>query len=527
MPRFTHRFFVLLGVVLSLLISAASPTLALAQGPQTPENPTTCEFQPIAADRRPTVDVIRPIDRTSGTISWDLSLLGLHRWNLEEIPAVDILVDNTVPFKNGGIIARAYYHMESSGLGGGYSLEINGKEECRGWRVYIGHLAYDPRDVYSIGQEIGPDEIIGKPGCSGFERYCTDNGGKIAPHNHYGIGYDSNVFDFKDGTVPDYFGGYWWVHPGKLEGASVQTVSLPVSTESQESLSFPIDEYVSGELAEVTQPPQPVVDLSNLMYRFRTVMIVMLGLLSIVFLYGLFFSGEFRRTTAPVGFVFLLGLVFFIRLNQAHASQAVQSIPQAEEADVYVTSGYMEDSYTTLGQERSEEDNNIVVSEDGKPSKNPADYPLNASTPCEVSSKFSQRVLQWCGLITYYSDLRGIDPNFVAAVMTQESGGNPEACNERGRQVINGIAICGSSSGAIGLMQVMASDGISGERYTVFKNRPTALELLNPELNIAKGTEILRDAGATTDFRTALIRYYGADKDGYVNTVMSIYNNNR
>ena len=65
---------------------------------------------------------------------------------------------------------------------------------------------------------------------------------------------------------------------------------------------------------------------------------------------------------------------------------------------------------------------------------------------CSVSSAYPDSILQWCDLITLYADENGLDPNLLAAVMLQESGGNPDAY---------------SHSGAVGLMQIMPRDGIA------------------------------------------------------------------
>ena len=67
-----------------------------------------------------------------------------------------------------------------------------------------------------------------------------------------------------------------------------------------------------------------------------------------------------------------------------------------------------------------------------------------APTGCRISSKFPQSILQWCDLITAKAEQTGLEPDLIAALIWQESGGNPLAY---------------SSSGAVGLMQVMPRDG--------------------------------------------------------------------
>jgi hypothetical protein len=123
---------------------------------------------------------------------------------------------------------------------------------------------------------------------------------------------------------------------------------------------------------------------------------------------------------------------------------------------------------------------------------------------CSVSSRFPPAVLQWCGLITRYASRRGLPPDLVAALIWQESGGNPSAY---------------SRSGAVGLMQVMPRDGLAASFTCVngpcFGSRPTTQELQDPEYNIAFGTRLL--AGLLSrhgDIREAL-KYYGPNNVGY------------
>lgn len=112
------------------------------------------------------------------------------------------------------------------------------------------------------------------------------------------------------------------------------------------------------------------------------------------------------------------------------------------------------------------------------------------SETCAVSQRYPASILQWCGLITSYSQKRGLHPDLVAALIWQESGGNPNAF---------------SHSGAVGLMQVMPSDGIAASFMCAngpcFKDRPSARQLKDPEFNISYGTKFL----------AGLVRRYGGN----------------
>lgn len=123
---------------------------------------------------------------------------------------------------------------------------------------------------------------------------------------------------------------------------------------------------------------------------------------------------------------------------------------------------------------------------------------------CQVSPDFPEGILNWCELITQYAGANNLDPNLIASVMLQESGGQHLAY---------------SHSGAVGLMQVMPRDGIAEtfmcKNGPCFASRPTIDELQEPEFNIAYGTRML--AGLNDRFgniRDAL-KSYGPMDVGY------------
>ena len=127
-----------------------------------------------------------------------------------------------------------------------------------------------------------------------------------------------------------------------------------------------------------------------------------------------------------------------------------------------------------------------------------------SSGECAVSNRFPKSVLQWCDLITYYANKHNLDPDLVAAVVWLESGGDPVAY---------------SHSGAVGLMQVMPSDGLASSFMCVngpcFASRPTTEELKDPEFNLAYGTKLLGNLlNHSGDIREAL-KSYGPMNMGY------------
>ena len=128
----------------------------------------------------------------------------------------------------------------------------------------------------------------------------------------------------------------------------------------------------------------------------------------------------------------------------------------------------------------------------------------NSSESCSLSPAVIDGVRQWCVQIEEVAMRYGLDPDLVAAVMTQESGGQADIV---------------SPSGAIGLMQVMPSDGIAAKFMCIngpcFAKRPTMQELLDAEFNLDYGTRML--AGLLEKYgnvRDAL-KAYGPYQAGY------------
>lgn len=109
---------------------------------------------------------------------------------------------------------------------------------------------------------------------------------------------------------------------------------------------------------------------------------------------------------------------------------------------------------------------------------------------CEVSDKFPDRIRRWCNYITESANKNNLDPDLVAALIYQESGGNPNAI---------------SKDGAVGLMQIMPSDGPAAIKFPgIFSARPTTKELLDPQFNIKWGSKFL----------SRLIKVHGSTRDG-------------
>ncbi len=139
------------------------------------------------------------------------------------------------------------------------------------------------------------------------------------------------------------------------------------------------------------------------------------------------------------------------------------------------------------------------------------------SQVCALSSKYPQEIQQWCPLIESAASETGLPASLIAAVMLQESGGNH---------------LSYSSSGAVGLMQVMPRDGLAAEFMCIngpcFADRPSIKELQDPAFNINYGSRMLANLYSKHGtYREALFRY-GPMNIGYhyADLVLSIWEKN-
>lgn len=138
----------------------------------------------------------------------------------------------------------------------------------------------------------------------------------------------------------------------------------------------------------------------------------------------------------------------------------------------------------------------------------------NQGEACLVSDRFPGSILQWCNLITTYATKNGLDPDLVAALIWQESGGNPQAI---------------SRSGAVGLMQVMPRDGQAASFMCAngpcFSSRPKTSQLLDAEFNISYGTRMLAQLIQKRGNLREALRAYGPMNSGYsyADKVMNLY----
>lgn len=141
--------------------------------------------------------------------------------------------------------------------------------------------------------------------------------------------------------------------------------------------------------------------------------------------------------------------------------------------------------------------------------------PPEQGSSCPVSQNYPDTIRQWCSYIANSAQGNGVDPNLIAAVMLQESGGNPWAY---------------SSSGAVGLMQVMPRDGIAATFMCAagpcFADRPSTDELYDPAYNVSYGAGMLGGLISRYGSAREALRAYGPMDVGYyyADTVLGIFN---
>lgn len=141
---------------------------------------------------------------------------------------------------------------------------------------------------------------------------------------------------------------------------------------------------------------------------------------------------------------------------------------------------------------------------------------MEARAECSLSETYPPAIRQWCPLIEQSAWETGLPATLIAAVIFQESSGD---------------SLAYSSSGAVGLMQVMPRDGLAEKFVCIngpcFSDRPTINALQDPTFNITYGSQMLADLYQRHGtYREALYRY-GPINMGYdyADLVLSIWTN--
>jgi soluble lytic murein transglycosylase-like protein len=155
------------------------------------------------------------------------------------------------------------------------------------------------------------------------------------------------------------------------------------------------------------------------------------------------------------------------------------------------------------------------ISDQSQPASQAENMKATESKPeCGINSNYPLDVRQWCSQIMRHASMNNLDPNLIAAVIWQESGGNPTAY---------------SQSGAVGLMQIMPRDGIAATFQCIngpcFTNRPSISELEKPNFNIKYGTGMIAGLLESHGSLREALKFYGPMNVGYyyADKVLNIY----
>lgn len=416
-----------------------------------------CEFQSPMVDGRSVMDAIV----AGGDL--DKEFAGLHQVDPSHWPGVDTQGNIRPIFRNGGLVV--FSGLDSAV--GGFGIILDGVGVCTGWRMAVWHMPDDPSSRLPVGTTVDGNTILGRHGHSGN----LDN--DVWDHNHVSVGFasESNPFDFGDSTIVRQIGGYWWIHPARLSSGGLNTPEWTAM----------------GELTAWV----PCL----------TALGVVLALY--VWIGPLKFRGA--KSLGKAGSWALSKLVWALIFGPRLAIRQAQRF------------GFLWGMIISLGWSVFL----FVAGVRGVINLPEFTKPIVAWVvpgDCAVSASYSVNVLRWCDQIMRYSQERGLDPNLVAAVITQESGGDPQAY---------------STSGAVGLMQVMPRDGIAASFQCTngpcFADRPTSEELRNPEFNIAVGTQLLAGNVERLDSVRDGLKAYGPSDRGYeyADKVLSIYEVNK
>ncbi|MBW6467013.1 MAG: lytic transglycosylase domain-containing protein [Brevefilum sp.] len=174
--------------------------------------------------------------------------------------------------------------------------------------------------------------------------------------------------------------------------------------------------------------------------------------------------------------------------------------------------GLLAPTLTASAQSGQTNNETFLVTTDPIASQNLEDQ----ASDCSLPSSYPPSIQQWCQAIELSAQQAGLPANLIAAVVLQESGGDPLAY---------------SSSGAVGLMQVMPRDGRAADFMCIngpcFASRPTMAELQDPDFNLAYGSRMLANLYAKHGtYREALFRYGPMDMGyRYADLVLKIWEN--
>jgi hypothetical protein len=487
---------------------------------------TECVFQTMNPTGNSILEITQARNQGGSNLVWDNKFPGLHKWSSGEWAGIDVGEKVRVPFKKGGVVIYSPSTFLQSD--GGHMVLVRGKGKCSDFVAGFIHMDYLPASVYPVGTEVSADELLGIPGCSGFDRYCldgidegnADEAEYIFKHVHIHNMYcgQGNI-DFGDGSTVDRVSikalglNCQAIHPARLEDSSLHKEEIVLASASvntdlegggQDLSAIAAEEASITEVSipevknesRIGTPENPVWGTkgdssirlpSELFYIFSFIMVVWGILLH---------KGRVDKRMTPVPLAAFLVITLFFGVFSLVSNISEPKIAQAAEAPTPTPLVEIQPALVSTEEPVEEQDTN----------------------DCIISENFPPEVRQWCDQITKHSKKNNFDPDLIAAIIWQESGGNP---------------IAFSSSGAVGLMQVMPHDGIAASFQCIngpcFTNRPSISELQRPSFNIKYGTGMLAGLKQKYGSIREALKFYGPMNVGYyyADKVLGIYNNNK
>ena len=394
-----------------------------------------------------------------------------------------------------------------------------------GWSVFIYHGDdSDGKPIYSFythlrSVSVSNDQWIEKGSTLGI--MGSTSGGK---HVHWGrSNIAPNDFPTYEWHAQDH-NGLGWLNPEAMMGGANKAPSIPENSSSNETSQQEQPVTSASPQTPTTYTPKPRTETVNWWLNPLTAAVrinkfsqpITIGIvLMIVAAMGLTLLNKGARGFAGAVVILAIFAGAFLFGIQRVSAQAIFLPPRntfysPTVSDQTTSSGYTPKLVSSTPEASSEE----------QPDK--TNTAPQTSGVCSENSKISSAVKQYCGWIEEYANRHGIDPLLIAAVITQESSGNPSAY---------------SKSGAVGLMQVMPRDGIAASFVNdvgvpYFADRPSIAELKDPEFNIKYGCKMLAGLGVVDNPRQALY-HYGPDGDDlervygdryyYADLILSIY----
>ena len=492
---------------------------------------TDCKFQTMNPGDNSVLDIMYPAGPGGSNLVWDNKFSGLHKWNPGQWAGIDVVENVRIPFKKGGVVI--YSPSSFLEADGGYMILIQGEGKCSDFVAGYLHMDYVPASVYPVGTQISADDLLGIPGCSGFEKHCmdgidegiTDADEYLPKHVHiHNLYCGPGNIDFGDGSSVDRIPikalglSCQAIHPARLEDSSLhkeeivsasavvnnefegggQDLNAIVTDEEAPPVTVVTNTEVNSE-ARVGTPENPVWSAKGDSSITLPLELIYIYLFVIVVWGILLYKGRVDKRMTPVPIAAFVVITLFVGVFSLISNISEPTVALAAEAPT--PTAQVEVQSVPISTEEPVVE---VVEQD--------------TNDCIISESFPPEVRQWCNQITKHSKNNNFDPDLIAAIIWQESGGNPTAY---------------SSSGAVGLMQVMPRDGISASFQCIngpcFTNRPSISELERPNFNVKYGTGML--AGLLSKYgniRDAL-KFYGPMNVGYyyADKIISIYDNNK